>query len=326
MVETQTGQKVIVTGGAGFIGANLVRTADDGAVGRRRRRHRRPVHRQPGQSRWAGRAVRRRFRARCPAARRRVRRSVRDRASRRHTIGAPVSGRTHAQPRGKRHRHGPGARGGPPGRQPPRDHRLVLVGLWREPPAAEERRHAPDADRARTPRASSPPRDTHWHTRTATGSMSCRSGSSTCSGRCNRRRTTTRRSSRRSSVPRSKAGRCTCTATGCRPATSRSSTPCQHPGRRRSREASVQPGPVNLAFGSRISLLGAHRGARACFGRHSRSFTIHHGPGDVRDSQADMTRTRALFPDIVAGPADRRAAGHGDLDGRHALPIQAVGS
>ena len=58
------------------------------------------------------------------------------------------------------------------------------------------------------------------------------------------------------------------------------------------------PGPVNLAFGSRytllelIDLLGKELG---------RELVVEHTEpraGDVRDSQADQTRLRSLFPDI----------------------------
>jgi len=58
------------------------------------------------------------------------------------------------------------------------------------------------------------------------------------------------------------------------------------------------PGPVNLAFGGRASLLELAQ----CLGEViGRPLTLAHGParaGDVRDSQADQTRLRALFPDI----------------------------
>ncbi|MGA2522368.1 MAG: NAD-dependent epimerase/dehydratase family protein [Acidimicrobiales bacterium] len=59
------------------------------------------------------------------------------------------------------------------------------------------------------------------------------------------------------------------------------------------------PGPVNLAFGGRHSLLELAETLESVVGR---SLVLDHGPvraGDVRDSQADQTRLRALFPDQV---------------------------
>lgn len=61
----------------------------------------------------------------------------------------------------------------------------------------------------------------------------------------------------------------------------------------------TDPEPVNLAFGSRVSLLDL-------IGRLEyvldRPLPRRHGdprPGDVRDSQADQTRLRRLFPDVT---------------------------
>jgi UDP-glucose 4-epimerase len=62
------------------------------------------------------------------------------------------------------------------------------------------------------------------------------------------------------------------------------------------------PEPVNLAFGSRISLLALIAELEQVFGR---SLSIEHDPpraGDVRDSQADTTRLRNLFPDVAPVP------------------------
>ena len=58
------------------------------------------------------------------------------------------------------------------------------------------------------------------------------------------------------------------------------------------------PGPVNLAFGGRASLLDLIETLGEVLGHE---LTTEFGParaGDVRDSQADLTRLRALFPDI----------------------------
>ena len=62
------------------------------------------------------------------------------------------------------------------------------------------------------------------------------------------------------------------------------------------------PDPVNLAFGSRISLLELIAELEQVLGR---ALPVVHDPprpGDVRDSQADMTRLTALFPGISPVP------------------------
>jgi UDP-glucose 4-epimerase len=58
------------------------------------------------------------------------------------------------------------------------------------------------------------------------------------------------------------------------------------------------PGPVNLAFGGRASLLELAERLGEVLGR---PLVLDHGParaGDVHDSQADQRRLRALFPDV----------------------------
>jgi UDP-glucose 4-epimerase len=58
------------------------------------------------------------------------------------------------------------------------------------------------------------------------------------------------------------------------------------------------PGPVNLAFGGRASLVELAGSLGEVLGR---PLPLDHGParvGDVRDSQADQSRLRALFPQI----------------------------
>lgn len=60
--------------------------------------------------------------------------------------------------------------------------------------------------------------------------------------------------------------------------------------------------PVNLGFGSRVSLLEVVAHLEATVGR---TLPREHGPprvGDVRDSQADQRQFRALFPDIEPVP------------------------
>lgn len=60
----------------------------------------------------------------------------------------------------------------------------------------------------------------------------------------------------------------------------------------------TSPTPVNLAFGSRRSLLDVVGSLEKVLGR---SLKVDHGPvrpGDVRDSQADQTCLRGLFPGV----------------------------
>jgi UDP-glucose 4-epimerase len=62
------------------------------------------------------------------------------------------------------------------------------------------------------------------------------------------------------------------------------------------------PTPVNLALGSRTTLLELVAELEQVLGRR---LTVSHGPdrpGDVRNSQADSTRLRELFPDVAAVP------------------------
>ncbi|MFG1951490.1 NAD-dependent epimerase/dehydratase family protein [Micromonospora sp. NPDC048830] len=62
------------------------------------------------------------------------------------------------------------------------------------------------------------------------------------------------------------------------------------------------PDTVNLAFGARVSLLDLIAELEAVLGRH---LPIVHGPprpGDVRDSQADCARLRELFPTACPYP------------------------
>lgn len=61
----------------------------------------------------------------------------------------------------------------------------------------------------------------------------------------------------------------------------------------------THPDPVNLAFGSRVSLLDLLAELESILGH--RLDRVHTDPrtGDVRDSQADTARLRRLFPDTV---------------------------
>ncbi len=58
------------------------------------------------------------------------------------------------------------------------------------------------------------------------------------------------------------------------------------------------PDPVNLAFGTRISLLDLIDLLEKVVGKPLHRLHTESRAGDVRDSQADQTRVRRLFPDI----------------------------
>jgi len=60
----------------------------------------------------------------------------------------------------------------------------------------------------------------------------------------------------------------------------------------------TDPNPVNLAFGSRVSLLDLLELLERILGTPIRRQHSDPRPGDVRDSQADQGRLRALFPDV----------------------------
>jgi UDP-glucose 4-epimerase len=70
----------------------------------------------------------------------------------------------------------------------------------------------------------------------------------------------------------------------------------------------TDPGPVNLAFGSRTSLLEVIGMIEALLGH---PVAVDHTPprqGDVHDSQADQTKLRSLFPDVAAVPFEEGLA------------------
>lgn len=60
--------------------------------------------------------------------------------------------------------------------------------------------------------------------------------------------------------------------------------------------------PVNLAFGSRITLLDVIAQLETLLGRPLEREHVEPRAGDVRHSQADNARLRALFPDVVPVP------------------------
>jgi UDP-glucose 4-epimerase len=66
----------------------------------------------------------------------------------------------------------------------------------------------------------------------------------------------------------------------------------------------ADPVPVNLAFGTRISLLELINRLEAVLGRRLERRHTDPRPGDVRDSQADQARLRQLFPAVEAVPLD----------------------
>jgi UDP-glucose 4-epimerase len=66
----------------------------------------------------------------------------------------------------------------------------------------------------------------------------------------------------------------------------------------------TSPEPVNLAFGTRVSVLELTRRLSSALGE---PVAVRHGPpraGDVRDSQAADGRLRRLFPGVTAVPLD----------------------
>jgi UDP-glucose 4-epimerase len=66
--------------------------------------------------------------------------------------------------------------------------------------------------------------------------------------------------------------------------------------------------PVNLAFGSRTSLLELITELEGVFGRRLEVVHEPPRPGDVRDSQADNRVLRSLFPDVRPHPLRRGLA------------------
>ncbi len=60
----------------------------------------------------------------------------------------------------------------------------------------------------------------------------------------------------------------------------------------------TDPRPVNLAFGTRVSLLELIHAMEQVLDRPLERSHLGPRPGDVRDSQADQAKLRALFPDV----------------------------
>ncbi len=64
----------------------------------------------------------------------------------------------------------------------------------------------------------------------------------------------------------------------------------------------TSPDPVNLAFGTRANLLDVIAELESIIGRPLPRAHVEPRPGDVRDSQADDSRLRALLPDLEPVP------------------------
>ncbi|MGH8904625.1 MAG: NAD-dependent epimerase/dehydratase family protein [Egibacteraceae bacterium] len=71
------------------------------------------------------------------------------------------------------------------------------------------------------------------------------------------------------------------------------------------RRQTISPGPVNLAFGSRRTLLEVIDVLEGILGRVLEVEHTPPRPGDVRDSQADQHRLRTLFPDAAPVPFEQ---------------------
>jgi UDP-glucose 4-epimerase len=80
------------------------------------------------------------------------------------------------------------------------------------------------------------------------------------------------------------------------------------------------PEPVNLAFGTRVSLLELIDGLGGVLGHPLERRHTEPRPADVRDSQADQSRLRRLFPDIGPVPLDEGLRATVEWFERHAGP------
>jgi UDP-glucose 4-epimerase len=64
----------------------------------------------------------------------------------------------------------------------------------------------------------------------------------------------------------------------------------------------IDPNPVNLAYGSRVSLLELIAALEKIVGQELPRDHVGPREGDVRDSQADRTRLSAMFPEVRPTP------------------------
>ena len=60
----------------------------------------------------------------------------------------------------------------------------------------------------------------------------------------------------------------------------------------------IDPEPVNLAYGSRVSLLELITVLEKVMGHELRRDHVGPRAGDVHDSQADQTRLSTMFPEV----------------------------
>ncbi|MFI5914805.1 NAD-dependent epimerase/dehydratase family protein [Dactylosporangium sp. NPDC051541] len=70
----------------------------------------------------------------------------------------------------------------------------------------------------------------------------------------------------------------------------------------------TSPTPVNLAFGTRVSVLDLAARVGAALGVQVELEHQPSRPGDARDTQADTARLRELFPDVVPVPMEEGLA------------------
>ena len=66
----------------------------------------------------------------------------------------------------------------------------------------------------------------------------------------------------------------------------------------------IDPNPVNLAYGSRVSLLELIAALEKILGQELPRDHVGPRAGDVRDSQADQTRFSAMFPEVRPTPLE----------------------
>jgi UDP-glucose 4-epimerase len=66
----------------------------------------------------------------------------------------------------------------------------------------------------------------------------------------------------------------------------------------------ADPEPVNLAYGSRVSLLELIKVLEKVVGHELHRDHVGPRAGDVRDSQADNTRVKAMFPEVEPTPLE----------------------
>jgi UDP-glucose 4-epimerase len=83
----------------------------------------------------------------------------------------------------------------------------------------------------------------------------------------------------------------------------------------------ASPRPVNLAFGSRVSLLEVVSLLEELLDRELELEFQPTRPGDVKDTQADQSKLRGLFPDVQ--PVDLETGLRATVDWFRSLPVQS---